>query len=97
MEEVRKIFEIIEDMCLNGNCTYCTFRSNEGGCMFKDAVGCNPEKFISGIWIEFRNHMEQLHEMQDEGCRGCERPETDCRKCMQDYYWDNIHYYLTEK
>lgn len=51
MEEVRKIFEIIEDMCLNGNCTYCTFRSNEreGGCMFKDAVGCNPELFIGGI------------------------------------------------
>lgn len=45
-------------------------------------------------WIEFKNYMYQLHEMQDEGCRGCERPTTDCRECMQKYYWDNISYYL---
>jgi len=51
-----------------------------------------PEK-----WKEFKDYMFDLHEMQDEGCRGCERPSTDCRKCMQDYYWDNISYYLKEE
>ena len=48
-------------------------------------------------WEEFRNHMKDLHEMQYEGCRGCERFAMDCRKCMQDYYWDNIHCYLVEE
>lgn len=45
-------------------------------------------------WEKLKNYIEQLREMQDEGCRGCERPATDCRKCMQDYYWKNIHYHL---
>lgn len=45
-------------------------------------------------WEQFKDHMYHLHEMQNEGCRGCERPTTECRECMQKYYWDNISYYL---
>lgn len=45
-------------------------------------------------WSEFRSFMYNLQEMRNEGCRGCEEPPTTCRKCMQDYYWLNIKYYL---
>lgn len=59
-------------------------------CDVKDDT-ITPEK-----WKEFKDYMFDLHEMQDEGCRGCERPSTECRKCMQDYYWNNISDYLKE-
>lgn len=45
-------------------------------------------------WIGFRNYMYHLHEMRNEGCRGCEQPPTECKECMQKYYWNNISNYL---
>lgn len=79
-----KNFDALDDMCR---------------CCLSGGTSVNPKEqkckdVLDDRWVEFKNHMEQLHEMQDEGCRGCERPETDCRKCMQDYYWLNIKYYL---
>ena len=40
-------------------------------------MDCKNFDALDDRWVEFRNYMEELHEMQDEGCRGCERPETD--------------------
>lgn len=85
--------EIITD----GRCTGKNYELNKRVAENHDVIIVANRPTNDDRWVEFKNHMEQLHEMQDEGCRGCERPETDCRKCMQDYYWDNIHCYLVEE
>ena len=75
------------DECKNGNCTE------------RNWINDTPTEDVQPMvhddkWSKFRSFMYNLHEMRNEGCRGCEEPPTTCRKCMQDYYWLNIKYYL---